>query len=321
MRLGKTRLKSKYLAIQHFYQEKNWSINWLCKQLGIARASYYKWLNRNIPEQEKENIKLAELIREYDDRFGHILGYRRMTAWINHFNGTNYSKNRIHRIMKKLGIHSVIRKKKKKYASSTPETTAENILKRDFYAEKPNEKWSTDVSEFKIPGEKKKLYLSAILDLYDRSIVSYVIRTRNDNRLVFQTFDNAVTENPDAKPIFHSDRGFQYTSKIFQTKLREMEIEQSMSRVGHCIDNGPTEGLWGIIKSEMYCMYEITDEKSLRNAIKSYINFYNNERPQERYGCKTPAQVRAEALETDTPIQYPIPENKRIKKYKSKWVA
>jgi transposase InsO family protein len=215
VKLGKTKLNSKYLAIQHFHKEKNWSINWMCKQLGIARASYYKWLNRNIPEQEKDNIKLAELIREYDDRFRHILGYRRMAAWINHFNGTNYSKNRIHRIMKKLGIHSVIRNKKKKYASSTPETTAENILKSDFYAEKPNEKWSTDVSEFKIPGEKKKLYLSAILDLYDRSIVSYVIRTRNDNRLVFQTFDKAVTENPDAKPIFHSDRGYQYTSKVF----------------------------------------------------------------------------------------------------------
>ena len=77
----------------------------MCKQLDIARASYYKWLNREIPKQEKENIELAELIREYDDRFCHILGYRRMTAWINHFNGTSYNKNRIHRIMKKLGIH------------------------------------------------------------------------------------------------------------------------------------------------------------------------------------------------------------------------
>lgn len=321
MRLGKTRLESKYLAIQHFYKKKNWSINWMCKQLDIARASYYKWLNREIPKQEKENMELAELIREYDDRFCHILGYRRMTAWINHFNGTHYNKNRIHRIMKKLGVHSVIRKKKKKYSTSIPKATAENILKRNFYAEKPNEKWATDVSEFKIPNDNKKLYLSAILDLYDRSIVSYVIRARNDNKLVFQTFNKAVIANPDVKPVFHSDRGFQYTSKVFQAKLRENEMEQSMSRVGHCIDNGPTEGLWGIIKSEMYCMYEITDEKSLRKAIESYIKFYNNERPQERYGCKTPSEVRTEALKTDTPIQYPIPENKRIQKYKSKWIA
>ena len=85
----------------------------MCKQLGISHAAYYKWLHRPIPEQESENRKLAELIKEYNERFGHILGYRRMTSWINHFNHTNYSKNRVHRIMKKLGIHSVIRRKKK----------------------------------------------------------------------------------------------------------------------------------------------------------------------------------------------------------------
>ena len=111
----------------------------MCKQLSISHAAYYKWLHRPVLEQESENIKLAELIKEYDERFGHILGYRRMTSWINHFNHTSYSKNRVHRIMKKLGIHSVIRKKKK-YQPSKPETTAENKLKRDFNATKPNEK-------------------------------------------------------------------------------------------------------------------------------------------------------------------------------------
>ena len=162
--------------------------------------------------------------------------------------------------MKKLRIHSVIRKKKKKYISSTPETIAENKLGRDFYADAPNKKWVTDVTEFKVPGENKKLYLSAILDLYDRYPVAYVIGPRNDNKLVFRTFDKALAANPEAKPLFHSDRGFQYTSKVFQRKLMEHKMEQSMSRVGHCIDNGPIEGFWGIIKTEMYQMYEITDE-------------------------------------------------------------
>jgi transposase InsO family protein len=293
----------------------------MCKQLEISRASYYKWLHREIPEQESENQHLAELIMEYDERFGHILGYRRMTAWINHFNRTSYSKNRVHRIMKKLNIHSVIRKKKKKYISSTPETTAENKLQRDFYATKPNQKWSTDVTEFKVPGEKKKLYLSAILDLYDRYPVSFVISCRNDNKLVFKTFDKAISANPEAKPLFHSDRGFQYTSKVFQKKLKEQEMEQSMSRVGCCIDNGPTEGFWGIIKTEMYQMYDITDEESLRFAIRDYMRFYSEERPQDRYQCKTPLEVRTEALSSDKPREYPIPENKRIKKYKEKWCA
>lgn len=130
----------------------------MCKQLEISRAAYYKWLHRKIPEQELENVKLAGLIKEYDECFNHILGYRRMTSWINHFNHTDYSKNRVHRIMKKLGIHSVIRKKKKKYTSSTPETVVENRLGRDFYAAAPNEKWATDVTEFKVPGDVSKRY-------------------------------------------------------------------------------------------------------------------------------------------------------------------
>ena len=321
MRLGKTRSESKYLAVKHLHEEMNWSINWMCKNIGIARASYYKWLHREISEQELENMKLAELIKEYDERFNHILGYRRMTSWINHFNHTNYKQKRERRIMKKLGIHSVFRKKKKKYTSSKPETVAENKLGRDFCATAPNEKWATDVTEFKVPGEKKKLYLSAIIDLYDRYPVAYVLSTRNDNRLVFKTFDKAIAANPDAKPLFHSDRGFQYTSKVFQKKLKDQEMEQSMSRVGQCIDNGPTEGFWGIIKSEMYQMYEITDEESLRLAIHNYMHFYSEERPQDRYNCKTPLEVRKEALASDEPTAYPIAENKRIKKYKAKWVA
>lgn len=293
----------------------------MCSHLEISRAAYYKWLHRTVPDAEQENIKLAEWIKEFDERFHHILGYRRMASWINHFNHTAYSKNRVHRIMKKLGIHSVIRKKKKKYTYSEPDETVENILQRDFYASAPNQKWATDVTEFKVPGEQKKLYLSAILDLYDRYPVAYVVSARNDNGLVFETFDRAIAAFPDAKPVFHSDRGFQYTSKMFQKKLEKQDMEQSMSRVGHCIDNGPTEGFWGIIKTEMYQMYKITDEASLRYAIKDYLRFYSEERPQDRYHCKTPMEVRQKALDSDMPIEYPIPENKRINKYKEKWCA
>ena len=321
MRLGKQRNENKYLTIKYFYETKIWSINWMCKVLHISRASYYKWLHREVPGQELENIELATLIKEYDERFNHILGYRRMTSWINRFNQTNYSKKRVHRIMQKLGIHSVIRKKKNKYISVKPETIAQNILQRDFYATEPNQKWVTDITEFKVPGEKKKIYLSAILDLYDRYPVAYVLSSRNDNKLVFKTFDKAIKDNPLSKPIFHSDRGFQYTSTVFQRKLKEQEMKQSMSRVGHCIDNGPIEGFWGIIKSEMYQMYEITDEESLRYAINDYMRFYSEERLQERFHCKTPLEVRTEALSIKTPIEYPISENKRIEKYKEKWTA
>lgn len=293
----------------------------MCKQLEISRAAYYKWLHREIPQQEQENIQLAQLIKEYDERFNHILGYRRMTSWINHFNNTCYNQKRVHRIMKKLEIHAIIRKKKKRYKGSKADETAENKLARDFYAVAPNQKWATDVTEFKVPNTQKKLYLSAILDLYDRYPVSYVISRRNDNHLVFKTFDKAIEKYPDAKPLFHSDRGFQYTSKIFKRKLNKQEMDQSMSRVGHCIDNGPTEGFWGIIKAEMYQLYDITDEASLKHAIKDYIRFYSTERPQARYNCKTPLEVRREALQLGQAQPYPIPKNKRIEKYKDKWCA
>ena len=295
----------------------------MCRQLGISKAAYYKWLRHPVPQAEQENLVLAELIREYDEQYNHILGYRRMTAWINRLNRTCYSRNRIHRIMQTIGVHSVIRKQPKKYKKSTPERTAENILKRNFNASRPNEKWVTDVTEFKwYEGPVcHKLYLSAILDLYDRSVVSYVLSRRNDSRLVFQTFDKALVSNPDAKPIFHSDRGFQYTSLYFQYKVQKQGMEQSMSRVAHCIDNGPTEGFWGIIKSEMYYLQTFRDEKSLRSAIEKYIHFYNNERFQARFDNQTPMEVRMAALSSDKPALYPIPENKRIQKYKAKFAA
>lgn len=295
----------------------------MCEQLGVTRAAYYKWLQRKIPAAEQENILIAQLIQEYDERFNHILGYRRMTMYINRLNNKHYSKNRIHRVMKVINIHSVIRRKRKKYQSSTPEATAENILNRDFFAKAPNEKWATDVTEFKwYEGPVvHKLYLSAILDLYDLSPVAWVVSRRNDNKLVLDTFAKAIRSNPDAKPIFHSDRGFQYTSKVFQDKLLKQGMTQSMSRVSRCIDNGPTENFWGIVKSEMYYLDTFTDEQTLRDAIADYMAFYSNERAQERFKGKTPAEVRTEALQADIPEQYPIPVNKRIQKYKARYAA
>ena len=123
-------------------------------------------------------------------------------------------------------------------------------------------KWLTYVTEFKLTNGTKA-YLSAIIDLYDNSIVSYVVsHSNNNNKLVFDTLDIAVANNPTAKPIFHSGRGYQYTSKNFKAKLDKISATQSMSYVGRCIDNGPIEWFWGIIKSEMYYLKKSYD---LRN--------------------------------------------------------
>ena len=194
--------------------------------------------------------------------------------------------------MQLMHLKSVTRIKKKNYIPSTPEITAENILKREFHADAPNEKWLTDVTEFKYHEGTviKKLYLSAILDLYDRRIVTYQIRESNNNELVFSTLTDAIKKNPDAHPLFHSDRGFQYTNNAFHQMLKDAGMRQSMSRVGRCIDNGPMEGFWGIIKSEMYYLRKFTSKSDLIKSINDYITYYNTRRYQIRLCCMSPLE-------------------------------
>lgn len=233
---------------------------------------------------------------EYDKSFNHILGYRRMTMYINHFNQTKYSIGYVRRLMRILDIKAKIRRARPGYVKTKPEYTVENILAREFTASKPNEKRLSDVTEFKIHGSKQKLYLCSILDLYDNSIVAYMISRRNDNKLVFDTYNLAIKRNSNAKPIFHSDRGFQYTSKIFIGKLRKQGMTQSMSRVGRCIENGPMEAFWGIIKAEMYYLNKFYDFAPLIQAITNYIKFYNYERLQKKLKCLPPIEYRRQAL-------------------------
>jgi transposase InsO family protein len=147
------------------------------------------------------------------------------------------------------------------------------------------------VTEFKY-GREGKLYLSAILDLKDRAIVSFACGRHNNNQLVFDTFDPAVMKYPEAHPLFHSDRGFQYTSKAFKERLDAAWMTQSMSRVGRCLDNGPMEGFWGILKCEMYYLNAFQDYESLVAAIEEYIHFYNHERRQRRLNLLAPMSYR-----------------------------
>ena len=141
-----------------------------------------------------------------------------------------------------------------------------------------------------------KLYLSAILDLCDRRPVAYVIGDSNNNALVFETFDMAVAANPNAHPIFHSDRGYQYTSRTFHQKLEATGMTQSMSRVAHCTDNGPMEGFWGILKREMYYKQKFHTREELVQAITEYMDYYTNDRPQRGLGILTPMEFYEKQL-------------------------
>ena len=259
----------------------------------MSRAAYYKWRNRGTPESELENRKIAKLIEEIHNE-SLDKGYRRIKDELGRYHGMDANDKRILRICRSLGIKSTI-----KYANdgctrqaANPQYIAENILYRKFTAEAPNKKWLTDVTEFHyyIGIEKHKVYLSAIFDLFDRRIVAYRIGDSNNNPLVFDTFDDAVKKNPDAHPLFHSDRGFQYTNRIFHAKIEAAGMTQSMSRVAKCIDNGPMEGFWGILKRERYYGKRFTDRESLVMMIEDYICYYNNKRLQRNLGVLTPME-------------------------------
>jgi transposase InsO family protein len=293
MGLSKLRNNHIYQAIKEEHENHNYPISELCKLGKISRSSYYKWLNRKIPQSELENNKIALFIEEIHAE-NPDKGYRRIRDDLERYYDTKVNDKRVLRICRKKDIKSTI-----KYSNGgctrnapNPQYIAQNILNREFSAEAPNEKWLTDVTEFKyyIGNTKHKIYLSAILDLYDRRIVSYVIGDSNNNPLVFETLDKALATNPNAHPLFHSDRGFQYTNRTFHTKLENAGMTQSMSRVAKCIDNGPMEGFWGILKRERYYGRRFTNKEELITMIENYIEYYNNKRLQRNLGVLTPME-------------------------------
>lgn len=282
-----------YMVVQSCHCEKGYSVEELCKLLHIAKSAYYKWATGKKSQRFIENEDIADKIEEIHTK-NPDKGYRRINDDLRHDYNIHVNDKRILRICRAKSIKSTI-----KYSSHSctrrarnPQYIAENLLARKFHADRPNEKWLTDVTEFKwFDGlAVHKIYLSAILDLYDRRIVSYVISDKNDNPLVFKTFDKAVRKNPEAQPLFHSDRGYQYTNRTFHKKLERAGMTQSMSRVAHCIDNGPMEGFWGILKRECYYGKQFFSKLALVHAIVNYISYYNSRRVQRRLGILTPIE-------------------------------
>ena len=259
----------------------------------ITRSAYYRWMKHSKSRHEQENERIADEIKKIHEAHPDM-GYRRIRDELDRRHDIHVNDKRVLRINRILQIQSTIKFRRHGCTrnAASPEHVAKNYLNRQFYADAPNAKWLTDVTEFKyyVGTEVRKLYLSAILDLYDRRIVSYAIGDRNDNKLVFDTFDAAVTAEPNAHPLFHSDRGFQYTSAVFHQKLQTARMKQSMSRVAHCLDNGPMEGFWGILKREMYYRHRFTSREQLIQAISDYMDYYNHRRFQRRLSVMTPME-------------------------------
>ena len=265
----------------------------LCEYLHLSRGAYYRWVKDPVSYSERYNQEISEKLKEIHEAHPDM-GYRRLRDELDKNYGIAVNDKRILRICRTEHIQSTIKWKPKSCTknSDDPAHIAKNYLNRDFHADAPNEKWLTDVTEFKYhtDDEVHKVYLSAILDLYDRRIVAFRIGTHNDNALVLNTFDDAVVHEPGAHPLFHSDRGFQYTSKMFSARLKNHHMRQSMSRRGRCLDNGPMEGFWGLLKREMYYGRRYTSREDLVTAIESYIGYYNTGRIQRKLHLMTPVE-------------------------------
>lgn len=254
----------------------------MCKFFGVSKSGYYDYVKR-IGRVEKD-FELAEKISLQQKRCFQTYGYRRMHIWLEQ-QGIHHNPKTILRIMKKYGLLSEIRRRRKWQNLGQQVHRYENLLNRQFHADRPNAKWVTDISY--IHTKEGILYLSMIRDLYDNSIVAYKTASSQTVNLVLDTVRLAMRREKKkvaAELQLHSDQGFQYTSQAYFKLMQSYKITPSMSRRGNPYDNAMAENFFSILKTE--CIY-LHKPKSLREAnsmIERYIDFYNSERIQTKTG-------------------------------------
>ena len=280
------RTSVKYMVICR--HKNKYSISEMCRFFNVSRSGYYDYVKRM--EVPAKDLPLAEKIRECQDKNGKTYGYRRVHIWLER-QGIYYNPKTILRVMQKYNLLSEVRRKKyRNYGNYFHRY--DNLLNRDFSADKPNQKWVTDISYIKTG--QGFLYLSIIRDLYDNSIVAYKTGTEQNINLVLSTIRAAKRkEKVTAEVQLHSDQGFQYTSHAYFKLTKSYGITPSMSRRGNPYDNALAENFFSILKTE--CIYR-TKLKTYEEAnllIDQYIHFYNNERIQLKSKL-TPLEKRSQ---------------------------
>ena len=267
------RISVKFMVI---YRHKDkYSISEMCRFFKVSRSGYYDYVKRmDVPAKD---LPLAEKIKECQDKCGKTYGYRRVHLWLER-EGIHHDPKTILRVMQKYNLLSVIRRKKYRNYSNYLHRY-ENLLNRDFNAERPNQKWVTDISYIKTG--QGTLYLSVIRDLYDNSIVAYKTGTEQNINLVLNTIRKAKKkEKVTAELQLHSDQGFQYTSQAYFNLTKSYGITPSMSRRGNPYDNAMAENFFSILKTECIYRTKLRTYEEARLIIGQYIHFYNNERIQ-----------------------------------------
>lgn len=278
------------MVVQKLRQK--YSLEILLSVAQLPRATFYYHLKKQKQADKYETSK-AEIKAIFHENKGRY-GYRRITVelrnrkiFLNH--------KTVQKLMKQLCLVCCVRIKKYHSYKGEVGKIAPNLLNRDFYAQKPNEKWVTDVTEFSLFG--KKLYLSPILDLHSSYLVSYTISEHPTLSMVTSMLEKAFVNIPDnTNLILHSDQGWQYQHKQYQRMLHNKGIRQSMSRKGNCLDNSVMENFFGILKSELLYLQKFESIEQFKAELIEYLDYYNNKRIKTKLKGLSPALYRQQAL-------------------------
>lgn len=262
----------------------------MLKYFGVSKSGYYDWKRR---KENKSNEIIAFTIKELQEKVRYTYGYRRMKILLERETGLILNHKVVQRLMAKYGLQSVIRRKYI-YKGSQKVFRYDNVLNRNFAANMPNQKWTTDITY--IITKQGRLYLSVIKDTYDSYVVAYVISKSMNLGLVTNTIKQAMKKEKVTGGItLHSDQGFQYTSLEYSNLIKEYGIKASMSRAGTPLDNAPIESFFGTLKSECLYRQKLNNIEQTKELVEEYIDFYNNDRLQLKSKL-TPAEVRKNYL-------------------------
>lgn len=265
----------KYRVI-HRFRDK-YPITQMCEFFQVSRSGYYYWSHNH--EREDKDKWIADLIASCQEKNRRTYGFRRVKIWLKDKCSIVINHKAVLRIMNKFNLLSEIRRRRKYQQYSQILHKYDNVLNRNFSANRPNQKWVTDISY--IHTHQGVLYLSMIKDLYDGFIVHHEIGTEQTVGLVTNTIKNAVRKESAADGLaLHSDQGFQYTSTAYHNLTKEYGIIPSMSRRGNCLDNACAETFFGTLKTECIYRKKPTTYNEARSMINEYIQFYNYDRIQ-----------------------------------------
>ena len=263
----------KYRVIHRFKGKYN--VRDMCIFFGVSRSGYYAWTKK--VDKEDPDKQIGELIRDCQKKTRQTYGYRRVQIWLLREFGLVMNHKAVLRVMNKYGLLSKSRRKRKWVQNCESIHKYSNLFERNFYADRPNMKWCTDVSY--IPTKEGFVYLSVIKDLYDNFVVAYKIGTENNNNLVYETVKAAKREVT-AELQLHSDQGFQYTSEGYFKLTKSYHITPSMSSPGTPLDNACAENFFSTLKSEWLHRCTPATKEEARLLLGEYIHFYNYERIQ-----------------------------------------